>query len=90
MKFSCYFFDFLTNYFVFLTQIIRAVMAPIVEVVADRVTLGEGPHWDVKSQSLYYVDILGQAIHKYTPSENKHTKANIGKLHFKLYFFTPL
>lgn len=54
-------------------------MPPIVEVVTERVTLGEGPHWDVESQSLYYVDILGQAIHKYTPSTNTHTKANIGK-----------
>ncbi|GJQ86435.1 hypothetical protein Trydic_g10342 [Trypoxylus dichotomus] len=52
-------------------------MTPIVEVITERVTLGEGPHWDVESQSLYYVDILGQAIHKYTPSTNRHTKAKI-------------
>lgn len=54
-------------------------MAPVVEVVTERVTLGEGPHWDVESQCLYYVDILGQAIHKYVPSTNKHTKVKIGK-----------
>lgn len=54
-------------------------MAPKIEVVTERVKLGEGPHWDVETQSLYYVDIFGQAIHKYTPATNKHTKAVIGK-----------
>lgn len=53
-------------------------MAPVVEVVCDRVELGEGPHWDNTLQCLYFVDILGQAILKYIPSTNKTTKANIG------------
>lgn len=54
-------------------------MAPVVEIVCDRVELGEGPHWDVNQQCLYFVDILGQAILKYVPSTNKTTKATIGK-----------
>jgi len=40
--------------------------------------LGEGPHWDIPSQSLYYVDIRENSIHKYTPSTNEHTKVRIG------------
>ncbi|KAJ3654200.1 hypothetical protein Zmor_013404 [Zophobas morio] len=49
-------------------------MAPVIEVITERVTLGEGPHWDEATQSLYYVDIFGQAIHKFVPSTNTHTK----------------
>lgn len=55
-------------------------MAPVVERVIESVELGEGPHWDETSQSLYYVDIFGKAIHKYTPSTNHHTKAVLGDL----------
>ncbi|KRT79344.1 hypothetical protein AMK59_6951, partial [Oryctes borbonicus] len=50
-----------------------------VERVADCCVLGEGPHWDVETQSLYYVDIFDHSIHKYTPSTNTHTKATIGE-----------
>ncbi|KAF5304483.1 hypothetical protein FQA39_LY09679 [Lamprigera yunnana] len=52
-------------------------MSPNIEVVTERATLGEGPHWDIPSQCLYYVDIFGQYIHKYVPSTNTHTKAKI-------------
>jgi D-xylonolactonase len=31
-------------------------------------TLGEGTCWSVRRQSLYWVDILGQRLHRYTPS----------------------
>ncbi|KAF2879806.1 hypothetical protein ILUMI_26333 [Ignelater luminosus] len=54
-------------------------MAPIVERISDSWELGEGPHWDVETQTLYYVDIFGKTIHKYTPSTKKHAKANIGE-----------
>lgn len=54
-------------------------MAPVVERIAESVELGEGPHWDIPSQSLYYVDIFGKAIHKYVPSKNLHTKAVLGE-----------
>jgi len=30
--------------------------------------LGEGPHWDAKTKQLYYVDLLGKAIHRYDPA----------------------
>jgi gluconolactonase len=52
-------------------------MAPVIEVITERVTLGEGPHWDEATQTLYFVDIFGQAIHKYVPSTNTHTKVVI-------------
>ncbi|KAI4464168.1 regucalcin [Holotrichia oblita] len=51
---------------------------PVVERVADSCELGEGPHWDVDTQSLYYVDIFEHSIHKYTPSTKTHTKAIVG------------
>lgn len=52
-------------------------MAPVIEVVTERAILGEGPHWDEATQSLYYVDIFGQTINKFVPSTNTHTKARI-------------
>lgn len=54
-------------------------MAPVVEVITERVELGEGPHWDVGQQCLYFVDIIGQAILKYNPCTGKTTKAVVGK-----------
>lgn len=40
--------------------------------------LGEGPVWDVDTQSLYYVDINGAAILRYDYAENKTYSAKIG------------
>ncbi|KAF2879805.1 hypothetical protein ILUMI_26332 [Ignelater luminosus] len=54
-------------------------MAPVVERISESWILAEAPHWDVETQSLYYVDIIGKTIHKYTPSSNKHTQAYIGE-----------
>lgn len=57
-------------------------MAPKVERLIENVTthLGEGPHWDAASQSLYFVDIFGKSIHKYVPSTKQHTSAVIGMI----------
>nr|XP_023014163.1 regucalcin-like isoform X1 [Leptinotarsa decemlineata] len=54
-------------------------MAPKVERIeaVEPTELGEGPHWDEETQSLYFVDIFGKSIHKYVPSTNKHTSAVI-------------
>lgn len=56
-------------------------MVPTVERIEDidTVELGEGPHWDADTQSLYFVDIFGTAIHKYVPATKQHTKAVIGE-----------
>ncbi|SPP88044.1 regucalcin [Drosophila guanche] len=39
--------------------------------------LGEGPHWDVARQSLYYVDLEVGVIHRYDYKQNKVYKAQI-------------
>lgn len=59
-------------------------MPPKVERIEEIeiVELGEGPHWDAESQSLYFVDIFGKAIHKYVPATKKHTKAVIGEIFY--------
>lgn len=49
--------------------------------------LGEGPHWDAETQSLYFVDIVASAIHKYVPSTKKHTKAVLGNIFLILKLF---
>lgn len=59
-------------------------MAPVVEVITERVELGEGPHWDIEKQCLYFVDILGQTILKYVPSTGKTTQAVLG---LSIFFF---
>ncbi|GAN85933.1 transcriptional regulator [Komagataeibacter intermedius TF2] len=33
-----------------------------------RAELGEGPVWSVREQALYFVDIVGQAIHRFHPA----------------------
>lgn len=39
--------------------------------------VGEGPHWSNETQSLYYVDIEGSKLLRYSYTENKVYKANI-------------
>jgi len=41
--------------------------------------IGEGPHWDEKSQSLWFVDIFGHTVHNYTPGDNTHKVFPVGK-----------
>lgn len=66
-------------------------MAPVVEVVCEKVELGEGPHWDAVQQCLFFVDILGQYILKYVPATGKTTKAKIGKkCYFKISSFITI
>lgn len=44
---------------------------------AQRCVLGEGPHWDIKSQSLYYVDIVTPSIYRYNIKNGEIYKAKI-------------
>mgnify|MGYP003449490124 CR=1 FL=1 len=52
-----------------------------VEVVesSPRSVLGEGPHWDIERQSLYYIDIYGtsQSVSRYDYKENTTYNAKI-------------
>lgn len=41
------------------------------------VGLGEGPHWNATKQELLYVDISGQAVHRYVPGTGEHTQVRI-------------
>ncbi|KRF99328.1 uncharacterized protein Dwil_GK11687 [Drosophila willistoni] len=53
-------------------------MSYVVEALPDSYAfLGEGPHWDVARQSLYYVDLERAGIHRYDYKENKVYKAYI-------------
>lgn len=55
-------------------------MVPMIERIAPKCTLGEGPHWDAATQSLYYVDVVKKTIHKYVPSTKKHTQVVVGNI----------
>ncbi|XP_072169887.1 regucalcin-like [Diadema setosum] len=51
-----------------------------VEVVQKDVGyLLEGPHWDDVTNTLLYVDIYGQTIHRYDPTSSQADKVNIGE-----------
>ncbi|XP_018333457.1 regucalcin [Agrilus planipennis] len=52
-------------------------MAPKVDRILENFVLGEGPHWDITTQSLYLVDIFENSIHRYDPVTNSHHKAVI-------------
>lgn len=48
-------------------------MSPTVELVLDcGCDLGEGPIWDSRTQTLYFVDINRSSIHTYVPSTKLH------------------
>jgi xylono-1,5-lactonase len=42
------------------------------DLALPELTLGEGPFWDNRKQVLYYVDIIGQCIHRYDPMTGVH------------------
>lgn len=65
-------------------------MAPKVERITECTELGEGPHWDAATQSLYYVDIFGKSIHRYVPATKKHSKALIGESVMFAVFFLQI
>jgi sugar lactone lactonase YvrE len=56
-----------------------------VELVADaHAELGEGPVWDSESQTLFWVDILGQMVHTHRPSDGQtdtiHVSEPVGSI----------
>ena len=51
-----------------------------VELVLDcRNTLGEGPMWSVAEQALYWVDILGESVHRLDPATGAHEQHDVGQ-----------
>ncbi|EFA03135.1 regucalcin [Tribolium castaneum] len=51
-------------------------MSPKIERLTESFLLGEGPHWDVATQSLYFLDCIRQNLVKYNPATNKVTTAS--------------
>jgi D-xylonolactonase len=43
-----------------------------VQVAAIRADLGEGPVWVPRDEALWFVDILGERVHRYKPSTGEH------------------
>uniref|UniRef100_Q95YI4 Regucalcin n=1 Tax=Photinus pyralis TaxID=7054 RepID=Q95YI4_PHOPY len=64
-------------------------MGPVVEKIAElgKYTVGEGPHWDHETQTLYFVDTVEKTFHKYVPSQKKYTFCKVDKL---VSFIIPL
>lgn len=50
-----------------------------IEKVSPPLQLGEGPHWDLKSQKLFYVDIYAGKFFRYDPETKKITMAQLGE-----------
>src|SRR3954451_22582962 len=41
--------------------------------------VGEGPHWDHASQTLWFVDITGGSVFRYRPSDGTVTTFSVGQ-----------
>lgn len=54
-------------------------MNPQIERISEGFILSESPHWDAKTQNLYYVDIFGKKIFRYNPTSTELTAADLGK-----------
>ena len=49
-----------------------------VEIIHDaQATLGEGPAWDAKTDTLYWVDILDKRVHYHREDENGFIQLDI-------------
>ncbi|MBA2556928.1 MAG: SMP-30/gluconolactonase/LRE family protein [Chloroflexi bacterium] len=46
-------------------------------VLDARARLGEGPVWDVRQQVLWWVDIVGRAVHRFTPGDGSDRTTNV-------------
>ncbi|KAJ8973403.1 hypothetical protein NQ317_006469 [Molorchus minor] len=86
LKIFFIYFTLFSGHYTIISTFYSSKMAPKVERIKEieTVELGEGPHWDEATQSLYFVDLFGKAIHKYVPATKKHTKAVIGTNHVTL------
>jgi L-arabinonolactonase len=42
--------------------------------------VGEGPVWDVAEQALYFIDIVGKAVHRYDPSTEQTRSWDVGQI----------
>ena len=42
--------------------------------------VGEGPVWDIAEQALYFIDIVGKAVHRYDPGTEQTRSWNVGQI----------
>lgn len=42
--------------------------------------VGEGPVWDVAEQALYFVDIVGKAVHRFDPASEQTRSWDVGEI----------
>ncbi|MDB5689822.1 MAG: SMP-30/gluconolactonase/LRE family protein [Sphingomonas bacterium] len=42
--------------------------------------VGEGPLWDVAEQALYYIDIVGKAVHRFDPAAGETRSWDVGQV----------
>lgn len=56
----------------------RLKMSVTVAIEKAAETVGEGPHWDPVSKSLFYVDILAGDVHKWDSKTGEDTKVHFG------------
>lgn len=55
-------------------------MAKILETAVQmRATLGEGPMWDEREKALYWVDIMGEKLHRYDPATGTNETREVGQ-----------
>ncbi|CAG9802260.1 unnamed protein product [Chironomus riparius] len=87
MRSCCFIFIILMHFRCFMSNELH-----IEEITNEtqRCILGEGPHYDVKSQNLYYVDIAAPAIFRYSLETGKIFKATIKDNNSQLGFITPI
>lgn len=57
---------------------------------AQRCELGEGPHWDVARQSLYFIDIVAPAIFRYDFKNGEIYRATIKDDNSPIGFMVPV
>jgi sugar lactone lactonase YvrE len=52
----------------------------IERVPTVRCLVGEGPVWDIAEQALYFIDIVGKAVHRYDPRTEQTRSWNVGQI----------
>lgn len=58
----------------------RGVAMKIERVPTVKCFVGEGPVWDVAEQALYLVDIVGKAVHRYSPGTGATRSWDVGQI----------
>ena len=57
----------------------QAVAMSVSVITKPVLTCGEGPHWDAATQSLIYVDIQGDAVHRWNSVTGEDSCIKLGR-----------